>query len=154
MTQIKAALGGIPLERAMITDFRTLSPDDSLAHAVDLLLAGAQQDFPVVTEGRLVGMLTRTALVNGLARLGGSMPVADAMEQQFVTAHPEEPVEKVFQRLQTATSRSMPVLRDGQLQGILTSENVGEFLMVQSALHPTSASREMGARIATERHAT
>ena len=34
MTQMKSALGGIPLERAMITDFRTLAPNDSLARAV------------------------------------------------------------------------------------------------------------------------
>ena len=40
MTQMKAALGGIPLERAMITDFRTLAPQDSLARAVELLLSG------------------------------------------------------------------------------------------------------------------
>jgi hypothetical protein len=28
----------------------------------------------------------------------------------------------------------MPIVQDGKLQGILTSENVGEFLMIQTAL--------------------
>lgn len=154
MVQMKFALGATRVAHVMITEFKTLAPEDTLSRAVEFLLAGYQQDFPVVAEGRLVGMLTRTALVNGLARLGGSMPVADAMEQQFVTARPEEPVEKVFQRLQSAASRSMPVLEDGQLMGILTSENVGEFLMVQSALHPALATRETGGRIAAERQAT
>ena len=30
--------------------------------------------------------------------------------------------------------RTMPVLRDGQLVGLLTMENVGEFVMIESAL--------------------
>lgn len=33
MTQLKSALGGIPIGRAMITDYRTLSPGDSLGRA-------------------------------------------------------------------------------------------------------------------------
>ena len=34
MVQMKSALGGIPIRRAMITDFQTLSPDDSLQQAL------------------------------------------------------------------------------------------------------------------------
>lgn len=154
MVQMKFALGATRVGHVMITDFKTLAPEETLSRAVEFLLAGYQQDFPVVADGRMVGLLTRAALVNGLARLGAEMPVADAMEQQFTTANPLEPVEKVFQRLQTASSRSMPVIENGQLVGILTSENIGEFLMVQSALHPESGTRETAARLTAEHQAT
>ena len=59
MTQMKAALAGIPLRRAMLTHFRTLSPTNTLGDAVDLLLTGSQQDFPVVANGRVEGILSR-----------------------------------------------------------------------------------------------
>src|SRR5262249_35058367 len=35
MVQMKSALAGIPIERAMITDFRTLIPHDSLGQAAE-----------------------------------------------------------------------------------------------------------------------
>jgi len=45
---IRTALSGIPVSRAMITDFRALKGDDPLRLAADLVLAGSQRDFPVV----------------------------------------------------------------------------------------------------------
>lgn len=42
----------------MMTDFRPLTPPDSLAHAVDLVLSGSQADFPVVDDGDIVGLMT------------------------------------------------------------------------------------------------
>jgi predicted transcriptional regulator len=66
------------------------------------------------------------------------MPVADIMEKEFLVAEPSETAETAFARLQRAASRSMPVLQKGDLVGIVTSENVGEFLMVQAALHKDS----------------
>ena len=68
--QIRSALGNIPVMRAMVTDFRTLHPDDPIGRAVDHVLAGFQQDFPVVEDGRLVGVLTRNDLASAL---GGSV---------------------------------------------------------------------------------
>lgn len=134
MVQVKSALGTIRVGQIMITEFRTLAPEDTLSRAVDLLLTTHQQDFPVVEEGRVVGLLTRSSLVHGLARLGSQMPVADAMERQFATADAQELVESVFARLQGAHARSMPVLLNDQLVGMINSENVGEFLMVDAAL--------------------
>ena len=68
VVQMKSALAGIPLRRAMLTDFRTLTPTSTLGDAVDFLLTGSQQDFPVVANGRVEGMLTRSDLVKALTR--------------------------------------------------------------------------------------
>jgi Zn-dependent protease len=136
LVQMKAGLGGIPVSRVMITDFKTLKPDEPLAQAADHLLSGYQQDFPVVDgDEKIVGLLTRARLVDGLAKNGETTPVGNVMETQFVAAHPSEMAEAAFIRLQHSECRSMPVLRDGRLLGMVTAENVGEFLMIQAALH-------------------
>ena len=70
LAQMKSSLAGIPVRQAMLTDFRTLTPANTLGDAVDLLLTGSQQDFPVVREGRVEGMLTRKGLVAALTRGG------------------------------------------------------------------------------------
>ena len=41
MVQMKTALGGIPVGRAMLTDFQSLSPREPLSRAVELILSGS-----------------------------------------------------------------------------------------------------------------
>ena len=134
MVQMRAALGNIPLSRAMLTDFRALSPHDSLGRAVDYLLAGSQHDFPVIEDNRVIGILTRTNLVNALKQRGELALVGDVMEQNFLTADAGEMLEGASVRLQTCECHTMPVMRNGQLVGLITMDNLGEFLMIRSAL--------------------
>src|SRR5512133_3537146 len=54
--QVKNTVGGVPVTRAMLTDFKTLTPRDNLSQVVALILAGSQHDFPVVdATGRVAG---------------------------------------------------------------------------------------------------
>jgi tRNA nucleotidyltransferase (CCA-adding enzyme) len=57
----------------MSSDFVTLSPDDPLRQAQDLLLRGVQRFIPVLDEERLVGVLSRTDLLRSIA---SSLPTA------------------------------------------------------------------------------
>ena len=133
-TQMKSALGGIPIERAMITDFRALAPTDTLGRAVELLLAGAQQDFPVVDGRSVVGILTRADLLTALARQEQHAPVEAVMRRGFLVAAPHDMLDESLQRMQAHTCHTIPVVRHGDVIGLLTMDNVGEFLSVRSAL--------------------
>ncbi|RPI52061.1 MAG: CBS domain-containing protein, partial [Acidobacteria bacterium] len=61
-------------------------PNDSLARAVELLLSGTQQDFPVVDAGAVVGILTRGDLLAALARHEQRAPVEQVMRRNFLVA--------------------------------------------------------------------
>ncbi|MGQ0704296.1 MAG: site-2 protease family protein [Gemmatimonadales bacterium] len=145
MTQMKTALSGIPLERAMITDFHTLSPEDNLGRAVELLLAGSQQDFPVVDGDQVEGVLCRSDLLVALSKQGQQSPVAEVMRRNVPTAEASEMIEVAFQRLQGRDCPTIPVLRRGRLVGLVTMENVGEFVSVQAALGGTRPMRRLPA---------
>lgn len=132
--QMKVALGGIPVRRAMVTDFRTLAPSDPLGLAVQHILSGFQQDFPVLDGGRLVGVLTRDDLTRALAEGEAGSRVSDAMKRDYETADPSEMLEGALVRLRKCDCHSLPVLRDGRLVGMLTMDNVGEFMMIESAV--------------------
>jgi Zn-dependent protease len=133
MVQVKSALAGVPVRGAMLTQFQTLDPSQNLGAAVDLLLHGSQQDFPVTEGGRLLGMLPRPALMKALATDGRNGLVSAHMQRGCGVANPDEPLEPVLARLQAESCRTLPVLADGTLVGLLTLENVGELLMVISA---------------------
>jgi Zn-dependent protease len=132
VVQMKSALAGIPLRRAMLTHFRTLTPASTLGDAVDLLLTGSQQDFPVVANGRVAGMLTRSDLVKALPQRGRAAPVTESMRECPV-AQASEMLETVLGRLQGRDCHTIPVLDNGALIGLVTMDNVGEFLMVHAA---------------------
>jgi Zn-dependent protease/CBS domain-containing protein len=134
MVQMKSALAGIPVRRAMITEFRTLSPRDVLDRAVELLVTGAQKDFPVVDDGRIVGLLLHADLPGVLARRGPGAPVVDVMRRDFETVDSHEMLDIAFRRLQACECHTVPVLHNGLLVGLVTMDNVGEFLSVQAAL--------------------
>ncbi|HEU6450323.1 MAG TPA: site-2 protease family protein [Gemmatimonadaceae bacterium] len=134
MAQQNSAFDGVRVERVMIRDVRTLAPGDPLSRAVDEVLSGFQQDFPVVDGGVLVGVLTRSDLMKALAAQGGQGRVGDAMDRSFAVADPQDGLEDAFARLRSCRCRTLPVVRGGELVGVLTTENVGEYMMVQSAM--------------------
>ncbi len=134
MVQMRSALGGIPVRRAMLTDFHTVSARDPLSRVVDLILAGSQQDFPVVEDGTVIGVLTRKDLLGALAKGGQDTPAGDVMQREFQPVDPSEMLETAFQRLQDCECRTMPVVQDRRLVGLLTMDNLGEFISIQGAL--------------------
>lgn len=137
--QRRASLEGVPVERVMIRNVQTLTPRDTLTVALNHVLQGFQQDFPVVDEGRLVGVLTRANLLAALAKRGRDAPVGEAMETTFRTAVAGEPVERALARLQECRCHTLPVVSDHRLDGVLTLENLGEFMMIETALHSAAA---------------
>jgi len=119
---------------AMISDFRTLSPRDELSAAVKLVLGGWQQDFPVVEQGRVVGMLLRSDMVATLANGEVHSFVDETMRRDFPVASPKEPLQSVFTRLHEAEATTVPVVESGKLVGVITPENMTEYMLIRAAL--------------------
>lgn len=136
LVKARSVLEGIPLHRVMATEFRTLSPSDPLQRAVDLTLAGFHMDFPVVEGDRLVGMLSRQDLLRELAKRGPSAKVEEVMQRQFVVLGPTEEAQRAYMQLESTEASSLPVVKDGRVVGILTSEHIKEYMRIQAALAP------------------
>jgi Zn-dependent protease/predicted transcriptional regulator len=134
MVQMKSVLSDTPVKRAMITDFTTLSPSDSLARAIELTLTTSQIDFPVMEDGEVKGILVQPILFDVLRRGDQEIPVGEVMVREFASVDAEETLETAFLKLKTCNCQTLPVLRNGHLIGLLTTENVGEFVKIQSAL--------------------
>jgi Zn-dependent protease/CBS domain-containing protein len=137
MVQMRTAFSGIPVSRAMLTDFHTVAPDDSGKRVLELIVAGSQQDFPVVDGGqgsRPVGVLLRSDVLKALAQRGSDWRVRDIMRREFEVVDAADMLDTAFARLQSCNCHTLPVTSRGALVGLLTMENVGEFLLIQSAL--------------------
>jgi Zn-dependent protease/CBS domain-containing protein len=133
MVQMRSALDGIHVGQVMVTDFRTLRPDDPLGRALEYARAGFQEDFPVVEDGRLVGVLTRSDLIAALGSHDAGSRVGDVMRRDFVAVEPQEMLSTAFSRLQECDCRTLPVVQHGRLVGLVTADNLAEVLMIQQA---------------------
>jgi predicted transcriptional regulator len=118
----------------MMTRFRTLSALDPLGKAVDELLAGSQQDFPVMEQDRPIGILRRNDLVKALSEGRLSAAVEDAMCRECNAVDETDPLRRVVESMHARQCASVPVLREGQMIGLLTLDNVNEMILINSAL--------------------
>jgi CBS domain-containing protein len=118
----------------MLTAFRTLAPEDRLSSAIELVQRGGQDDLPVMQGDRLVGLLSRRDLVQGLQEGGPQLRVADAMNRDALIVAPQDMLDAALSRLDARQLSTAPVVEDGRLVGLLTAEAVAEFISLRAAL--------------------
>jgi stage IV sporulation protein FB len=128
---------------AMMTNFQVLPPHAVLREAVDMMLAGSQHDFPVLSEGGgILGIVTRQRLLGALADYGPGYPVENIIEPCEGYVEPRIDLEIAMQHLRSGPCPALPVMDPvtGKLVGLLTAENIGEALLVRAALKRRLAS--------------
>src|SRR5690606_9180630 len=80
--EMRSLARGYLARDAMITQFEALSPTSTADDAAALLLRTTQQEFPVLDgTARLMGIVTRDALIEALRDRGGSTLVTDFMHK-------------------------------------------------------------------------
>ncbi len=127
----KALVEGLPVRAAMITDYRTLPVGASLGQAAELLLQTSQQDFPIVNGADVIGVLSRQNLLRGLAAHGPTGYVTEAMTREFRTVEPDGDLQAVATEMQTGEHPCVLVMKDDELLGFVTLENLAELLIVR-----------------------
>ncbi len=133
LVQTRTSLTGLPVSAAMVTAFVSLETRHELSYAVDLLLASEQQDFPVLEDGQLLGMLSRDDLLRGIGREGSGAPVGRLVRLDVQPLEVSMPLDTALQRMSATRMNALPVMARGRLVGLLTLENIRELLLVLEA---------------------
>jgi stage IV sporulation protein FB len=140
VAQVRAMSRGVPVTAAMMTQFAALAPGDRIDHAIETLLRTSQNEFPVVENGRLLGVLGRSDMIKALKEVGPQAAVADVMTREIPTIGHRRWLDEAFKLLQEKSVPAVGVTGpDGRLVGLITTETIGEMLMVREAL-PEGAS--------------
>jgi Zn-dependent protease/CBS domain-containing protein len=138
LVAMRAMSRDVPVSAAMMTQFARLTPEAHIDEAVDTLLRTSQSEFPVVdAAGCLVGVLSRGDMIRALKQLGPDARVAEAMTADVPTVSSRACLEEAIRLLQEKQAPAVGVLDAGsRLAGLITSETIGEMLMVREALPP------------------
>ena len=134
--QLQSVTRGLSVAAAMVTDFRSLPRNASLGEASEMLLHSSQHEFPVIDpDGTLRGIFTRSELVSALRESGPEGSVLGVMREGFPIVHPRTPFDEGFRLMQQSGTSVLPVTdEEGRLVGLFTMENIGEMLMVRTAI--------------------
>jgi CBS domain-containing protein len=133
MTHVHADLSGIPVSSAMVASFAALPPDATVREAAALTLQGFQQDTPVVSEGKLVGMLSRADLLRATLQGAGTERVEAVMRRDADSLRDDESLDVAMDRLLAAGAGCLPVVKGGTLVGMLPLENVMHVLRARES---------------------
>jgi Zn-dependent protease/CBS domain-containing protein len=111
----------------------TVTPYHTFGQVLDSIIHGYQEDFPVVDEdGRLVGMITRNEIMAAAHSPERYSSVRDLMKTEFPTISPEADLFTDGARiLQESGLRALPVVKAGELVGMLTMDDIGQAALLR-----------------------
>jgi acetoin utilization protein AcuB len=113
----------------------TVEPDDLLIRASHKMQAGGFRRLPVVSDGKLVGIVTERDLREHRGHLEHTK-INGVMTDNPVTVKPETTLEEAAQILLERQIGGLPVLADGRLIGIITASDIlNAFLDAMGASH-------------------
>jgi Zn-dependent protease/CBS domain-containing protein len=126
----RAMTHGMPVRAAMVSEYHTLSHGQTIRDAANLLLATSQQDFPIVHGDQVLGLLTRSALLRAMARDGPEGYIASAMDRTYLSLPPTMDLSEALPLMSQPGTCAL-VMEGERLIGLLTSENLSEFVLLR-----------------------
>ncbi len=121
---LRRSMGAIRAEQIMSHDVQCVGPHTSLEHALLLLTHHHLKALPVLDEQRnLVGIIS---LIDLAAHVGPQpqMLVEQLMSYPVTCVHPRAHIVELIPLLSVQGLHCLPVLREGQLQGVITQTDL------------------------------
>lgn len=128
------------VRNAMIEDVTTVSPDDTLQSAYEMIQTKRYDCLPVTEGGKLVGVIQLTDIYEACMRQGRQVAlprkVAEVMVPNPITVAPDDLIEKAARILLQRDIPFLPVLEGEKLVGVISEGDIfkafGEILGVGS----------------------
>ncbi len=150
LTRIRAALEGATAAHAMRRSFAILSPEETLRCALRKVISCNQDDFPVVAGDALLGMARHDAILQGLQHHDPSTPIADLVTARFTSTEPDAPLEELYVLLARSERRTIPVIDNGAIVGLLSLDQINRFAQLRRTLRGIRRERNPGEKPAAE----
>jgi len=121
-----------------MTQFAMLTLESRLNETIELLLRTSHSEFPIVDHAqRPVGILSRADLIRALKELGPEARMKDATLSPFPTCNRRCTLEDALKLLQEEGAPAVGVLDGaGRRVGLVSSQTLGEMLMIAGAMPP------------------
>lgn len=134
MVQQISILKGHKVKEAMLTNITLLKPENTIQDVIEILLAGNEKDFVVLSDDHIVGILYHKDIISHGKQ--GSLLVGEIMNRSFKTIEESSEIKDIFSFIKKDRKNFFPVTRNQKLVGAIDMSNIGEFILIQSNLIP------------------
>jgi Zn-dependent protease/CBS domain-containing protein len=131
---LKSLLHEVPSSEVMVREFRALRPDQLLSEALEQFYHGCQEDFPIIGEQGLEGILTRDRILSSIHEKGLDVLVSEVMDTSFTSVSPQTSLEDVYRALLSKQKTAVAVVDKGNFEGIVCLDGISRYFMVKAAL--------------------
>jgi chloride channel protein, CIC family len=122
---IENRLSGLTAADIMQSRVETLSSQMTLDEAVQAFSRSHHRGFPVVDDGKLVGIVTQSDLSESHdQQLAGHLPLSTIMTPRPVSVSPADPLSQVLYLLNQHKISRLPVIDRRRLVGIITRADI------------------------------
>src|SRR5438105_1442815 len=135
-----SVLETVRMEEIMLTDFATLSPADTLEDALDKAVHSLQDDFPVIRDSDMVGVISKQHILRALREEGNGY-VQSAMKKAFESAGRNDTLAGAFRKI-TKGVTMIPIVDENRLVGIVTLQNLMHSMGVLAESRKLSRAQE------------
>ncbi len=115
------------LEKKATREIHSVGPDEALMTAVKTMVEKNIGALLVLTEGRLVGILTERdylRFVSAKGHTADDTPVRELMTRTVIYVTPSSTVDETMAIMTEKRIRHLPVLKDGKLEGLVSIGDV------------------------------
>ena len=127
---------------AMLPDPKVLPGDASAQEAGVLLARPEVRAVLVCEEGRLLGIVTVRALIEGVVARGRdprATPLRELVENALLTVEPDLSIDEAYRLMEERDVERAPVTEDGRLVGVLSRSALQRRLAEDEAPPPDAA---------------
>lgn len=124
-------LEGHTVEDAMMINITLFKPDDSIDIVVNKIISGTENNFVVINDLTIVGLLYHKDIIDNSNR---NVLVKDVMDTNFKTLDVNDDLKKVYSLIHSKRRSFFPVVENEKLVGAIDSVNLNEYILLQSKL--------------------
>jgi len=124
MVNLKVALGHYTVKDILSKEHFTISPEATISKALELSLKTSQQDFPVIADNKVIGILTRQNLISAIHEHSKEKAVKDVMSRKFLSVRMTEHLTTLYSKMAANNLKTALVFYRNELKGVISLEDI------------------------------
>lgn len=127
-------LSKVSISSIMSREVKTIDPETSINEFLKMITTHQHTGFPVVSGGRIVGIITLNDAKEIPEDMFHSKKVKDVMETDIICLSPDDDANQAWNTIAQKGIGRLPVLNNGELVGIVTRSDLIHAFQIQKEL--------------------